>query len=95
MKMVLFGLVMAETQLKFRLTTCMAKTKKTNNLITKEKQMDIIAQRERMRNRKKVLTEQVKTLLAQEEYDDYVVALAKGRVFELEEQYYELFGEDL
>ena len=71
------------------------KTKTTNNLITKEKQMDIIAQRERMRNRKKVLTEQVKTLLAQEEYDDYVVALAKGRVFELEEQYYELFGEDL
>jgi hypothetical protein len=57
--------------------------------------MDIVAQRERMRNRKKILTEQVKTLLAQEEYDDYVVALAKGRIFELEEQYYDLFGENI
>lgn len=57
--------------------------------------MDIIAQRNKMRNRKKVLTEQIRTMLAKTEYDEYVMSQAKGRLYELEEVYYDLFGEEL
>jgi hypothetical protein len=56
--------------------------------------MDLIAQREKMRNRKKVLEDHIRKLLAKEDYDEYLVALAKGRYHELEITYYELFGED-
>lgn len=57
--------------------------------------MDLIAQREKMRNRKKVLEGHIRGLLAQKDYDEYVMALAKGRYHELEITYYELFGEDI
>ena len=53
--------------------------------------IDIIAQRTRMRNRRKELVNKLQQLIAKEEIDSYVVALCKGRIFELEEQFFNMF----